>query len=309
VVTAPNGSDTDTLPGLGIFALEGKTRRFEEIAASICRGFRLSETNAAMSLAAMVVNYEPPAGTAGSLASMVVKRATAGASKGISGAASGGMTAIVGGRERAVGSWGGYEIDRRAASGESGNAYVGRGYIGGLDAAASLLKTARLNHGDGKAVPHSALAIQGLVEIIQEQELDASKQDWWDTHERVSISSTNLREVADKIKEEGFATLEDLQEGLAAAAFVVETYLKGAVEAGALNEQESAAKQAIDSARAPRKTLQEHDYVVLNDGLKAVAALEEKSRPYVEAAEKSEALVAAYIERVTAALKTAVADA
>lgn len=246
----------------------------------------------------MVVSHGGGAGPAGLISTQP---------KGISGAAGGGMTAVVGGRERAVGTWGGYEIDRRAAAGGSETVYVGRGFIGGLDAAASLLKAARLNHGDrdGEAVPHSAAAIQGLVEVIQARELDATKQDWWDTHEHVSLSSAELRTVAAKIKEEGFATLEDLQEGVDAADFVVETYLGKAEGVAGLKSQGAAAAQAVDAARAPRKTLQEHDYVVIGDGAGAVAALEEKSRPYVEAAEKSEALVAAYIERVTATLKAA----
>lgn len=225
-------------------------------------------------------------------------------------------TAFVGGSERAVGYWGGYEIDRRAVLDElhgatEGSYYGDRCYIGGLDAAANILSHAHsttLGGGETEGwKSYISEASSHLGEAIQKLELAASQPEWWEVYGEISLPTpvSFAETVKDKPGHSAGYTLEQLKSLLSTAKEVAgNALLKDAQITQSFRESQVRAEASLKEAQTLRVPLQHSEYVETTDR-KAVRELEEKARMYVAATEVATARVSEYTEKVAAALENA----
>lgn len=211
---------------------------------------------------------------------------------------------VLGGVERQVGGWAGYEIDRRACHpgpvrhGGGGGSYPGRTFIGGLDAAASILAAGPTGTGSESALV--LVAFRKLDAALQRLEDAAGTPDWWDTHDQVGLPVVDIQGVIRRAQQTGYATPEHLEAVLRAAESIAAMpwVSPGEPKAPAL----AYIHEALAEARAERAALQQGSGPVATGDATGVRRLEESCRTYAEAAERCAGYAAAYIESVAAAL-------
>lgn len=224
---------------------------------------------------------------------------------------------VLGGCERVVGGWTDHEADRRQSSSTpAAKDYPGRKYIGGMDAAASLLSSAlgdsEVVGGDEGRAPktdhsstYASRALRRFNAAIQRIEGDASLPQWWEANSAISLPPNPLPAIIHQSSHEGHISPENLVTSVKLAESIAKSFVAdGATNPTELSENASTNALAfVEEAKKLRQPLLDLDSVPVKDR-KKVRELESKCRSYAAAVEECTAQVVKYIEQITAALES-----
>lgn len=206
--------------------------------------------------------------------------------------APGQASAIIGGKERVIGGWAAYEIDRRECAGQqSADYYASRKFVSPLDVADSLLSSVPGSRADGESKVFMAEALGRLADAMAAREKQISSPEWWASDEAKQgitlpgFGSQYVRQLGKIVQARGHADPEQLRAALSASRLLSPTAAAHPVA-------------STDAAETSRAELIQVPSVSTRDQ-EAVRALEARCRPYVMQLEAANAEAAAYIETLT----------